>query len=129
MASTNSPTEFKKMTDEYAPEFTVPPGNALREEMRAHRLSVRNFSMRAGIPEETVRGILCSRLPLTRPIAEKIARVLTRPSADFWMRMENGFQDGARQGKTIVNAAYWRGLRKEGFPLDPPVRRQKAAAA
>ena len=113
------------------PNYTVPPGETLRDELRAHRLSVKKFAGLSDIPEETVRGILCGHEAITPSIAEKMARVLQWPSADFWMRMENRYREGVRKGRNIDSRAYWREesrRRKAAGGVAHSVHRQVAVA-
>ncbi len=113
------------------PNYTVPPGETLRDELRAHRLSVKKFAGLTDISEETVRGILCGHEAITPLIAEKFERVLELPTAKVWMLFEDGYQEGVRLGRHISSRAYWREesrRRKAAGGVAHSVHRQVAVA-
>lgn len=85
------------MLGQFDPDWTVAPGQILAEEIlvQAHR----ELSEKTGISVERLTGILNGSEPITREDAEALHEVLGI-SAEFWLRLEEDYQEGKRKGKT-----------------------------
>lgn len=72
---------------DFAPDYTVPPGEILREYLESFGMSDGALAANTGIPVEDVQAIIEGRASITTAIAAKLETALGRP-AHFWRNLE-----------------------------------------
>ena len=75
------------------PDYTVPPGVTLREEMESMGLSQKELADRAGITEQTLIRIFKGEQPISYEISNKLEMVTGIPSR-MWNNLESQYRNG-----------------------------------
>jgi plasmid maintenance system antidote protein VapI len=85
----------------FDPDWTMRPGVTLREMLDDSGMSVRVIAKIAGLAPAVIQGVLDGSVPITEPIAERLARALTdnAMTAQFWCNLEAAYWDGLAAGK------------------------------
>ncbi len=73
------------------PDWTLPPGDSLEEELECASLTIKQASEKTGIPYPVFQGLLTGAVPITDEIAEALAKI-TGYNAQFWLRSEQNYQ-------------------------------------
>ena len=81
------------MTTDVAPraDLAIPPGEFLREELAARRLSQRQFAAQMGRSVQAISDVIGARRAISPALALDFERVL-RASAEFWLNLEARYQ-------------------------------------
>lgn len=76
----------------YRPNYTVLPGDTLRETIEANGMSQAELAERTGWPKKTISEIITGKVSITEETALQLERVLGIP-ASFWNNMERNYQE------------------------------------
>jgi len=87
-----------KKNYEYAPDFAVPPGETLREAMKALHMSQRELSLRAGLTVQSLDRIFKGEQPITYETANKLELVTGVP-ARVWNNLEAQYREQTAKQK------------------------------
>lgn len=79
-------------TQETQPDYAVPPGDVLLEELEALGMSQVELHQRTGISKKTLNQIIKGKAPITPETALKFERVLHVP-ARLWNNLERQYQE------------------------------------
>ena len=82
----------KGKTIGFKPDYAVPPGEILKEELGARGMSQAELAERTGLARKTLNEIIKGKAPITPDTALKLERVFSLP-AQFWMNLEQRFQE------------------------------------
>ena len=74
------------MTNEYFPDYAIPPGDTLQESINCL------FADRCGLEPEIIDGIISGRMPITKDIADTLEKCLDVP-ARLWMNLEKNYEE------------------------------------
>ena len=77
---------------EYLSPVVIHPGYNVREWMEENEMTAAELAALGGIPEVSVRRIIEGREDLTPAVAAALERA-TGISADFWMRVQKGYEE------------------------------------
>ncbi|MBI4829935.1 MAG: HigA family addiction module antidote protein [Nitrospinae bacterium] len=77
----------------FNPEYTVAPGETLRETLAALGMSQAELARRTGRPLKTINGIAQGKIEITPETALQLERALGVP-AGFWTNLERLYRDG-----------------------------------
>lgn len=86
------------MSDEFDPDWTIAPGETLREWIEEHGLSARVAAKTAGLDREVFERLLVGDEPLTEDIAVRLTGLTTVP-ASFWLNFERRYRDDLGRGR------------------------------
>lgn len=75
----------------FMPDWTVAPGESIRECLEQGRISVAELKV-LGLSEEEIPLLLDGTLPLTERMAEKLSR-LVGGTSEFWVSRERLFEE------------------------------------
>lgn len=67
------------------------PGGILREELEELEVTPEDFASRIGVKPEELLAVLDEKAPVTKELAEKIARTIQGPTAATWRAMQVDF--------------------------------------
>ena len=81
------------MTNEFRPDYIVPPGETIRETMEYLGLSEEGLAEQMDYDIEFVANLLAGNTPLTRTVAERLECVLGVPGI-MWLNLEASYQKG-----------------------------------
>lgn len=76
----------------YFPNYAVPPGEILEEELESRGMSEVELSQRTGLVEKTITEIIKAKAPITPEIALKFEGVFRQP-ADYWLNLERFYRE------------------------------------
>lgn len=79
-------------TYKFEPDYTVPPGDTLRETLDAKGLSQSSLAIRTGMAEKTISQIINGIAPISYETAGKLELVTGVP-ASFWNRRELSYRE------------------------------------
>lgn len=85
----------------FNPNYTVAPGETLKELLEMKELTSVSFSEKIDVPHEIVEGILEGNEPITVEIANKFQMHLNVP-ATFWMNLENNHRERLKNGASML---------------------------
>ena len=77
----------------YAPDYAVPPGETIREQMEHYGWSQQELAIRLDTTPQTINRIFKGEQPITLETANKLERVLGAP-ARFWNNLELNYREG-----------------------------------
>lgn len=78
-------------SDEYNPDYAVPPGETLLEIMESLGMSQAELAERTHRPKKTISEIINGKVSITPETALQLERVLGVP-AKFWMNLETNYR-------------------------------------
>ena len=86
-------------TNQYHPDYAVPPGWVLRERLAVERISQAEFARRCGRSAKLISEIISGKAPLEPETALQFERVLG-VDASIWLGIESDYQlHRAREGR------------------------------
>ena len=71
----------------FNPNYSIPPCEFIKEEMKSLRMSVRKLIRKSGLEKDTVKSILNNTKRITPQIAEGLSKALTSPRT-YWQRLQ-----------------------------------------
>lgn len=75
----------------YLPEMPIPPGETLRETIKAIGMTQQELATKMDRPKKTINEIIMGKNSITADTAIQFERVLGVPSS-FWLNLESNFQ-------------------------------------
>lgn len=108
-------------TNQYSPDYAVPPGWVLEEELKELGLSQAEFARRCGRSAKLISEIISGKASIEPQTAIQFDRVLGG-GADIWLRLESTYRlQLARQAeaKTAAECVEW----AKQFPIKELVKR------
>ena len=108
-------------TNQYAPDFAVPPGWVLDERLEAHGISHAEFARRCGRSPKLISEIIAGKAPLEPGTALQFEKVLG-VDASIWLGIEAAYQlHQAREAEAAdaIASAEW----LQSFPVRELVKR------
>ena len=78
-------------TNQFQPDYAVPPGWVLDERLRAHGISHAEFARRCRRSSRLISKIIAGKAPLTPPMALRFEKVLG-VDASIWIGIETDYQ-------------------------------------
>lgn len=81
-----------EVTRTFLPDYSVPPGNTLLEVLEMIGLSQAELAERTGRPKKTINEIVKGKAAITPDTALQLERVLGRPSAGYWISLEQKYR-------------------------------------
>ena len=109
-------------TNQYAPDYAVPPGWVLDERLEAHGISHAEFARRCGRSPKLISEIIAGKAPLEPGTALQFEKVLGM-DASIWLGIESDYQlYRAREAEAAdaVASAEW----LQSFPVRELVKRR-----
>ena len=109
-------------TNQYAPDYAVPPGWVLDERLEAHGISHAEFARRCGRSPKLISEIIAGKAPLEPGTALQFEKVLG-VDASIWLGIESDYQlYRAREAEAAdaVASAEW----LQSFPVRELVKRR-----
>lgn len=76
----------------FAPDYTIPPGETLKELMECLEMSPKDLSKHTGLTFHSVQRLITGDLPLTCEIANMLERV-THVHANLWNNLEVNYRE------------------------------------
>jgi HTH-type transcriptional regulator / antitoxin HigA len=86
----------------FDPDWTISPGETLRDWMEETGLSPRVTARACGLTVEEVQGILDARTTINAYRAARLECVTMIP-ARLWLNLERQYRDDLRRGRTDVS--------------------------
>lgn len=80
------------MSTQFKPDYAVPPGDVLADEMEAAQITQSELADRTGLARKTINEIVNGKSPITSETALKFEKVFPRP-ARFWLNLERNYQE------------------------------------
>ena len=90
-ARTDLQLEMIKATNQYNPDYAVPPGWVLEEELEARGISQSRFARLCGLSAKLINDIIAGKAPIEPETAVQFGRVLGR-GPDIWLRMKSTYR-------------------------------------
>ncbi len=109
------------VTNQFRPDYTVPPGRILQERLGAESISHAEFARRCGRSAKLISEIIAGKAPLEPSTALQFEKVLG-VDASVWLGLETDYQlHRAREKETsqIARSVEWAGA----FPIKELVKR------
>ena len=109
------------ITNQYRPDYAVPPGEILEERIKAQRISQAELARRCGHSAKLISEIINGKAPLKPGIALQFEKVLN-VDASIWLNIETDYRlykAREAEAREAVEAPAW--LRK--FPVKELVKR------
>lgn len=78
--------------NQYLPNYTVPPGEVLEEELESRGMSQVELSERTGLAKKTINEIIKAKAAITPESALKFECVFRQP-AEYWLNLENIYRE------------------------------------
>jgi addiction module HigA family antidote len=78
--------------DSFQPNYAIPPGATLRDELRARHMTQSQLAQRMGRPKKTISEIVNGKAEITAETALQLETVLGVP-ARFWLALEANYQE------------------------------------
>lgn len=78
--------------NQFMPDYAIPPGETLAEELAAKSMSQAELAVLIGISEEIIDEIVKGQTPITAEMALKLESVFQLP-ANFWVNLEQQYQE------------------------------------
>lgn len=79
-------------TNQFLPNFAIPPGETLLDTIEAMGISQDELSERTGRPKKNINDIIKENTPIAPETALQLERVLGVPAA-FWNKLENNYRE------------------------------------
>ena len=99
-----------KAANQYNPDYAVPPGRVLEEELEARAISQSQFARLCGLSAKLVNEIIAGKAPIGPETAGQFDRVLGG-GPDIWLRMESTYRLRSAQQEalrpTMPNTLYY----------------------
>ncbi|MBI1948535.1 MAG: HigA family addiction module antidote protein [Deltaproteobacteria bacterium] len=112
-------------TNTYRPRVVSLPGETLLEVLDEHGMSQAELAQRMGRPKKTINEIVKGKTTITPETALELERVLRKPSAGFWLRREQEYQESlARLDEERRLAGYDAEIAKWNVPFNELVKRK-----
>jgi len=111
----------KEIQNQYTPQIVIHPGETLAEKLEEMRMSIKEFSVRAGKPEKTVIAVINGESSITPDMAVVFENVLNIP-AHFWMNLQRSYDEFKAREKNnelIKESLSW--MKK--FPVKEMIKR------
>ena len=108
-------------TNEYRPDYAVPPGSVLEERLAAHDISHAEFARRCGRSPKLISDIVSGKAPIEPKTALQFEKVLG-VDADIWLGIEKDYrlhQTRAAEAEAAEAASAW----AEAFPIKELIKR------
>ena len=87
-------------TNQYHPDYAVPPGAILEECLETHGISPAEFARRCGRSAKLISDIIAGKAPVAPETAREFEKV-SGVDADIWLGIETDYQlYRARERKT-----------------------------
>lgn len=102
----------------YDPDYTVPPGWILKDELEYNNFSQAEFARKCGRTPKLISEIISGKAPIETETAIQFERV-TGINADLWLRMESRYRRHLAQKKESEEAQEW----INSFPLAELIKR------
>jgi len=83
---------IKKIENQFEPDYAIPPGEILEEELKHRNMSQVELAERTGLAKKTINEIIRAKAPITPQSALKFERVFRLP-ADYWLNLEKLYQE------------------------------------
>ena len=84
-------SEMITAANQYNPDYAVPPGWVLEEELEAKGISQAEFARLCGVSAKLIRDIIVGNAPIEPETAIQFDRVLGG-GPDIWLRMESTYR-------------------------------------
>lgn len=81
----------RQVQNAFSPNYAVPPGEILEEELESRGMSQAELAQRMGLAKKTINEIVKGKAPITHDSALKLERIFRQP-AEYWLNLENLFQ-------------------------------------
>lgn len=110
-------TDYKQLK----PDYSVHPGNYLREVLAARNISQADLARRSGLSEKAVSQMVNQKAPVTEQTAILLERILGI-SAEIWTGLNSSYELDQRRKKereSLAQESEW----AESFPVDELARR------
>ncbi len=78
--------------NQFLPDYAIPPGETLLEEIKAKSITKEELSLMIGISQEWLNEIIKGNAAITPEIALKLESVFQLP-AHFWINLEQQYQE------------------------------------
>lgn len=78
-------------TNQYRPDYAVPPGSILKEHLEARGISRAEFARRCGRSAKLISEIIAGKAPVTPETAREFEKV-SGVDADIWIGIEKDYQ-------------------------------------
>lgn len=103
------------MSYTYQPDYAVPPGEILQEELSSRKMTQQDLAERTGLARKTINEIVAGKAPISHDTAIRLERVFHQP-ARYWMNLEQQYREllARESEKAALEAS--KGWLKE-FPL------------
>jgi len=80
------------MNNQFKPDYAVPPGDVLADEMEVLQLSQSDLADRTGLARKTINEIVNGKSHITPETALKFEKVFQQP-ARYWLNLERNYQE------------------------------------
>ena len=105
-------------TNQFNPDYAVPPGWALKEILESYNLSQAEFARRCGRTPKLISEIIAGKAPIETETALQFGRT-TGLNAGVWERMEASYRRHLALEQETQNAEEW----QKSFPIGELVKR------
>lgn len=78
--------------NEFSPNYAIPPGEILDEELQSRGMSQAELAQRTGLTPKAINELVKGKTSLTPESALKLERVFRQP-AEYWLNLERLFQE------------------------------------
>ena len=85
-------------TNQFKPDYAIPPGWILEEYLQTMGISQTEFARRCGLSPDLVNGIITGEAPLEPAAALQFERVLGL-DASIWLGIESRY---SRRGRSVI---------------------------
>lgn len=82
----------KQVTNEYWPDYAVPPGEVLSDELELRGMTQQELAKRTGLTPKHIVSIVKAKSAITPETAIKLERAMGMP-ADYWLNLESNYQE------------------------------------
>ena len=107
----------------HTPYYAIHPGDILGEELKERGISQKSFAESIGMQPSHLNALIHGTRNFTPVVAAKVASGLSGITADFWMRMQKGYNADVRRLK-VHASPFVSGYQSQDTPApvlaDPP---------
>lgn len=110
----------KKIANQFNPNYAIPPGEILEEELESRGMPQAELAQRMGLARKTINEIVKGKAPITHDSALKLERIFRQP-AEYWLNLENLFQQAQlrqQEHKKLEADSQW----LERLPLNQMIK-------
>ena len=93
---------ISSIENRFVPNYAVPPGELLDEELIHRGMSQVELAKRTGLTQKTINEIIKAKAPITPDTALKLERVINLP-ADYWLSLERLYQEALARTREHQN--------------------------